>query len=36
NNRIVNFRGDGSALIGHFATLRFTHALPNSLRGELI
>jgi tRNA-2-methylthio-N6-dimethylallyladenosine synthase len=35
NNRIVNF--DGSAdLIGQFATVRITAALPHSLRGELV
>ena len=35
NNRVVNFAGD-AALIGHFADVRITAALPNSLRGELI
>lgn len=35
NNRIVNFPGD-SKLIGLFAQIRVTEALPNSLRGELI
>ena len=35
NNRVVNFKGKTS-LIGHFANLRITEALPNSLRGELI
>ena len=35
NNRVVNFAGD-TALIGHFADVRITAALPNSLRGELI
>jgi tRNA-2-methylthio-N6-dimethylallyladenosine synthase len=35
NNRVVNFSGD-QALIGHFADVRITEALPNSLRGELI
>jgi tRNA-2-methylthio-N6-dimethylallyladenosine synthase len=34
NNRIVNFRGD-PALIGQFATLTITQALPHSLRGEV-
>ncbi len=35
NNRVVNF--DGSAtLIGSFAAVRITQALPNSLQGELI
>lgn len=35
NNRVVNFDGD-AALIGGFATVRITEALPNSLRGELV
>lgn len=35
NNRVVNFAGP-SALIGQFAEVRITAALPNSLRGELI
>ena len=35
NNRVVNFTGD-AALIGGFADVRITEALPNSLRGELI
>ncbi len=34
NNRVVNFPGDAS-LIGAFADVRITEALPNSLRGEL-
>jgi tRNA-2-methylthio-N6-dimethylallyladenosine synthase len=34
NNRVVNFAGPAS-LIGAFADLRITEALPNSLRGEL-
>ena len=34
NNRVVNFTGPGS-LIGGFADVRVTEALPNSLRGEL-
>jgi len=33
NNRAVNFPGD-AALIGQFADVRITAALPNSLRGE--
>ena len=33
NNRVVNFPGD-AALIGRFAEVRITEALPNSLRGE--
>ena len=35
NNRVVNFEG-ASSLIGAFANLRITEALPNSLRGMLI
>ncbi len=35
NNRVVNFDGDAS-LIGQFADVRITEALPNSLRGELV
>ncbi|GAB4289181.1 MAG: tRNA (N6-isopentenyl adenosine(37)-C2)-methylthiotransferase MiaB [Thiohalomonadaceae bacterium] len=35
NNRAVNFPGD-AALIGQFADVRITAALPNSLRGELV
>lgn len=35
NNRVVNFAGDQS-LIGQFADVRITEALPNSLRGELV
>ena len=34
NNRVVNFAGD-KALIGQFADVLITEALPNSLRGEL-
>jgi tRNA-2-methylthio-N6-dimethylallyladenosine synthase len=34
NNRVVNFSGPAS-LIGQFADLRITEALPNSLRGAL-
>lgn len=34
NNRVVNFAGPGE-LIGQFADLRITDALPNSLRGQL-
>ncbi|HFC54013.1 MAG TPA: tRNA (N6-isopentenyl adenosine(37)-C2)-methylthiotransferase MiaB [Gammaproteobacteria bacterium] len=33
NNRVVNFTADHS-LIGGFAEIRITEALPNSLRGE--
>jgi tRNA-2-methylthio-N6-dimethylallyladenosine synthase len=35
NNRVVNFRG-APGLIGRFAEVRITEALPNSLRGELL
>jgi tRNA-2-methylthio-N6-dimethylallyladenosine synthase len=35
NNRVVNFDGSPS-LIGEFAEVRITEALPNSLRGELL
>jgi len=35
NNRVVNFSGNHD-LIGQFAHVRITQALPNSLRGELI
>jgi tRNA-2-methylthio-N6-dimethylallyladenosine synthase len=35
NNRVVNFPGDAS-MIGAFADVRITEALPNSLRGELV
>ena len=35
NNRVVNFAGP-AALIGQFAEVRITAALPNSLRGELV
>jgi tRNA-2-methylthio-N6-dimethylallyladenosine synthase len=34
NNRVVNFAGPAD-LIGQFAEVRITQALPNSLRGEL-
>lgn len=34
NNRVVNFAGPAS-LIGHFAEVDITEALPNSLRGRL-
>ena len=36
NNRVVNFRYDKPALIGHFADIVIEEALPNSLRGTLI
>ena len=35
NNRVVNFDGP-SGLIGHFAEVAITEALPNSLRGRLL
>jgi tRNA-2-methylthio-N6-dimethylallyladenosine synthase len=35
NNRVVNFAGGSPTLIGRFAAVRITEALPNSLRGEL-
>jgi len=35
NNRVVNFPASGN-LIGQFAHVRITEALPNSLRGELV
>jgi len=35
NNRVVNFLGEPS-LIGDFAHVRITEALPNSLRGEQV
>jgi len=35
NNRVVNFAGPAS-LIGHFAQVDITEALPNSLRGRLV
>ncbi len=36
NNRVVNFQSDNRSLIGNFADVLITEALPNSLRGELI
>ena len=35
NNRVVNFSG-GQQLIGQFANVQITEALPNSLRGGLV
>ncbi|MDS4020317.1 MAG: tRNA (N6-isopentenyl adenosine(37)-C2)-methylthiotransferase MiaB [Candidatus Competibacter sp.] len=35
NNRVVNFDGP-AGLIGHFAEVAITEALPNSLRGRLV
>jgi tRNA-2-methylthio-N6-dimethylallyladenosine synthase len=36
NNRVVNFRTSNQDLIGDFANVIITEALPNSLRGQLI
>ena len=36
NNRVVNFPADGADLIGTFATVEITTALPNSLRGRMV
>lgn len=36
NNRVVNFRSNNPALIGHFADIRIEKALPNSLLGSLV
>ena len=36
NNRVVNFRINDHGLIGQFANVSITEALPNSLRGDLI
>lgn len=36
NNRVVNFSSLDQTLIGNFATVTITEALPNSLRGNLI
>jgi tRNA-2-methylthio-N6-dimethylallyladenosine synthase len=35
NNRVLNFSG-GQQLIGQFANVQITEALPNSLRGSLV
>lgn len=35
NNRIVNFVGN-ARLIGHFAQVRVTEAMPHSLRGDIL
>jgi tRNA-2-methylthio-N6-dimethylallyladenosine synthase len=35
NNRVVNFSTDNHQLIGQFAEVEITEALPNSLRGVL-
>ncbi|MDG0968874.1 MAG: tRNA (N6-isopentenyl adenosine(37)-C2)-methylthiotransferase MiaB [Porticoccaceae bacterium] len=36
NNRVVNFRTSDHGLIGEFAEVTITEALPNSLRGQLL
>jgi tRNA-2-methylthio-N6-dimethylallyladenosine synthase len=36
NNRVVNFKTDNQQLIGDFAHVSITDALPNSLRGILL
>ncbi len=36
NNRVVNFDAADESLIGQFAEVMITEALPNSLRGELV
>ncbi len=36
NNRVVNFDAGNRSLIGQFANVMITEALPNSLRGELV
>jgi len=36
NNRVVNFRSSDHSLIGQFAKVTLTEALPNSLRGDLL
>jgi len=35
NNRVVNFSGD-KQMIGQFAEVLITEALPNSMRGKLV
>ena len=35
NNRVVNFAAKGRELLGNFAEVEITDALPNSLRGRL-
>lgn len=35
NNRVVNFRSDDQSIIGSFADVQITEALPNSLLGRL-
>ena len=36
NNRVVNFPANGANLVGAFATVEITAALPNSLRGRIV
>ncbi|GMR17678.1 MAG: tRNA (N6-isopentenyl adenosine(37)-C2)-methylthiotransferase MiaB [Gammaproteobacteria bacterium] len=36
NNRVVNYYSDDAAIIGTFAEVVITEALPNSLRGEIV
>ena len=36
NNRVVNFPAQQDGLVGNFAEVRITQALPNSLRGEWV
>jgi tRNA-2-methylthio-N6-dimethylallyladenosine synthase len=36
NNRVVNFKAANHDLIGQFANVTITQALPNSLRGQLL
>ena len=36
NNRVVNFAASDHSLIGDFADVEITEALPNSLRGRLL
>lgn len=35
NNRVVNFSSTDQTLVGNFASIKITEALPNSLRGML-
>ncbi len=36
NNRVVNFKCADQSLIGNFADVEISDAMPNSLRGVLI
>jgi tRNA-2-methylthio-N6-dimethylallyladenosine synthase len=36
NNRVVNFEAPDDGLIGGFAEVEITAALPNSLRGKIV